>query len=101
MRHDDTIQSIAVFLLPQGLSTFLVSRSLVMNSFSVSISEKSVSSFKFLITGIPEWLSGLAPAFGPGRGPGVPGWSPTWGSLHRVGFSLCLCLYLSLCVSLS
>ena len=32
--------------------------------------------------GIPGWLSGLAPAFGPGRDPGVPGSSPTLGSLH-------------------
>ena len=31
--------------------------------------------------GIPGWLSGLAPAFGPGRDPGVPGSSPTLGSL--------------------
>ena len=28
--------------------------------------------------GIPEWLSGLAPAFGPGCDPGVLGSSPTW-----------------------
>ena len=27
--------------------------------------------------GIPRWLSGLAPPFGPGRGPGVPGLSPS------------------------
>ena len=29
------------------------------------------------VTGIPGWLGGLAPAFGPGRDPGVPGPS-TW-----------------------
>ena len=29
--------------------------------------------------GIPGWLSGLAPAFGPGHNPGVPGSSPTSG----------------------
>ena len=45
--------------------------------------------------GIPGWLSGLVPAFGPGRDPGVPGSSPTAGSLHGVYFSLCLCLCLS------
>ena len=27
--------------------------------------------------GIPGWLSGLVPAFGPGRDPGDPGSSPT------------------------
>ena len=46
--------------------------------------------------GIPGWLSGLAPVFGPGRDPGVPGLSPTLGSLHGACFSLCLCLCLSL-----
>ena len=51
--------------------------------------------------GIPGWLSGLVPAFGPGHDPGVPGSSPTSGSLHRACFSLCLCLCLSLSLSLS
>ena len=46
--------------------------------------------------GIPGWLSGFAPAFGPGRDPGVQGWSPASGSLHGACFSLCLCLCLSL-----
>ena len=46
--------------------------------------------------GIPGWLSGLAPAFGPGRDPGDPGLSPTSGSRHGACFSLCLCLCLSL-----
>ena len=36
------------------------------------------------------------PAFGPGRDPGVPGSSPTSGSLQGACFSLCLCLCLSL-----
>ena len=44
--------------------------------------------------GIPGWLSGLAPAFG-------PGWSPTSGSLHGACFSLCLCLCLALSLSVS
>ena len=54
-----------------------------------------------LVQGIPGWLSGLAPAFGPGRDPGVPGLSPTTGSLHGTCFSFCLCLCFSLflCVS--
>ena len=59
-------------------------------------------SFKTFIRGeIPGWLSGLAPAFGPGQDPGVPGLSPVSGSLHGACFSLCLCLCLSLslCVS--
>uniref|UniRef100_A0A8P0T4F6 MAGUK p55 subfamily member 4 n=2 Tax=Canis lupus familiaris TaxID=9615 RepID=A0A8P0T4F6_CANLF len=42
------------------------------------------------VQGIPGWLSGLAPAFGPGHDPGVPGSSPM--SVSRLGacFSLCL-----------
>ena len=46
--------------------------------------------------GQPRWLSSLAPAFGPGHDSGVPGSSPTSGSLHGACFSLCLCLCLSL-----
>ena len=44
---------------------------------------------------------GFSAAFGSGRDPGVPGWSPMSGSLHGACFSLCLCLCLSLslCVS--
>ena len=38
--------------------------------------------------GIPGWLSGLAPAFVPGRNPGVPGSSPASGSQHGACFSL-------------
>ena len=49
--------------------------------------------------GIPGWLSSLVPAFSPGPDPGVPGSSPTSGSLHGACFSLCLCLCLSLSVS--
>ena len=33
------------------------------------------------IKGIPGWLSGLAPAFGPGHDPGVLGSIPASGSL--------------------
>ena len=51
--------------------------------------------------GIPGWLSGLEPAFGPGRDPGVPGSSPTSGSWRGACFSLLLCLCLSLFLSLS
>uniref|UniRef100_A0A8I3MD40 Uncharacterized protein n=1 Tax=Canis lupus familiaris TaxID=9615 RepID=A0A8I3MD40_CANLF len=43
-------------------------------------------------------INGLAPAFGPGRDPGVPGSSPTSGSRHGAYFSLLLCLCLSLSV---
>ena len=56
---------------------------------------------KFIILGIPGWLRDLAPAFGPGRDPGVPESSPTSGSQHGACFSLCLCLCLSLSLSLS
>ena len=38
--------------------------------------------------GIPGRLSDLAPAFGPGRGPGVSGSSPSSGALHGACFSL-------------
>ena len=56
---------------------------------------------RWLLMGISGWLSSLAPAFGPGRDPGVPGSNPTLGSLHGACFSLCLSLCLSLCVCLS
>ena len=48
---------------------------------------------------IPGCLSGLAPAFGPRRDPGVPGSSPASGSWHGACFSLCLSLPLSLSLS--
>ena len=51
---------------------------------------------KMSLVGIPRWLSSLAPAFGPGRDPGVPGSSPASGSRHGACVSLCLCLCLSL-----
>ena len=50
-------------------------------------------------TGIPGWLSGLAPAFRLERDPGGRGSIPASGSLHGACFSRCLCLCLSLCVS--
>ena len=46
-------------------------------------------------TEMPEWLSGLASAFGSGHDPGVQGWSLAPGSLQGACFSLCLCLCLS------
>ena len=49
-----------------------------------------------LLRGIPGWLSGLVPAFGPGRHPGVPTSGPALGFLHGACFSLCLCLCFSL-----
>ena len=54
-----------------------------------------------VLSGIPGWLSGLAPAFGPGRDPGVPGSSPTSGSLQGARFSFRLCLCFSLSHSMS
>ena len=56
--------------------------------------------YRSKFVGIPGWLSGLMPAFGPGCDPGVPGSSPTSGSLHGACFSLSLCLCLSLSLSL-
>ena len=56
--------------------------------------------FQITFLGIPGWLSGLAPAFDAGPDPGVPGSSPTLGSLHGACFSLCLCLCLYLSLSL-
>ena len=49
--------------------------------------------------GIPGWLSGLAPTFGPGCDPGFPGSSPASGSLQGACFSLCQCLSAFLSVS--
>ncbi|CAD7690325.1 unnamed protein product [Nyctereutes procyonoides] len=50
-------------------------------------------------TGMPGWLNGWVSAFSSGHDPGVLGSSPALGSLHGARFSLCLCLYLSLCLS--
>ena len=50
--------------------------------------------------GTPGWLSDLVPAFGPGHDPGVPGLSPTLGSLHGAA-SPSACVSASLSVSLS
>ena len=51
-------------------------------------------------SGIPGWLSGLVPAFGPGCAPGVPGSSPTSGSLHGAASPpACVSASLPLCVS--
>ena len=56
--------------------------------------------FETVNQGIPGWLSGLVPAFGPGHDPGHLGSSLASGSLHGACFSLllCLCLSLALCV---
>ena len=62
---------------------------------------KIIPFLKVAVQGIPGWLGSLAPAFGPGHDPGVPGSSPASGSRHGACFSLllCLCLSLSLCLS--
>ena len=54
--------------------------------------KNAITEIQNRLEGIPGWLSGLAPAFGLGRDPGVPGWSLASGSLHGACFSLCLCL---------
>ena len=52
---------------------------------------------KYHTVGIPGWLSCLAPAFGSGRDPGVPGSGPTSGSL-LLPLPVSLPLSLSLCL---
>ena len=56
--------------------------------------------FKNSFWGIPGWLSGLAPAFGPGRDPGDPGSSPTLGSRFMEPASPSACVSASLSLSL-
>ena len=51
--------------------------------------------------GDPRVAHQLSTAFSPGCDHGVPGSSPTLGSLHGACYSLCLCLCLSLSLSVS
>ena len=53
---------------------------IIVSFFSFSVSIEVVKKFPHI--GTPGWLSGGAPAFGPGRDPGVPGSSPAWSSLQ-------------------
>ena len=63
-------------------------------------SEQTKSGINNTQKGTPGCLSGWMSAFGSGRDPRVPGWSPTSGSLLGACFYLCLCLCLfCLCVS--
>ena len=59
-----------------------------------------VGTYKKSFLGIPGWLSGLAPAFGPGRDPGVPGSNPTSGSRCMEPASPSACVSTSLSPSL-
>ena len=52
-------------------------------------------------SGTARVVQQFSTAFSAGRDPGVPGSSPTSGSLHGACFSLCLCLCLCVCVCLS
>ena len=62
---------------------FIVTFILVENTIrTVLIDSAFLCSDKKQDEGIPGWLNGLVPAFGPGRDPGGPGSSPTSGSLH-------------------
>ena len=54
--------------------------------------------FSFGVAWVAQWFSAV---FRPGCDPGVPGLSPTLGSLCRACFALCLCLCLSLSLCLS
>ncbi|CAK7312667.1 hypothetical protein VULLAG_LOCUS16960 [Vulpes lagopus] len=73
----------------------------IFNTFA-----KTIHSFRLetawykskLVRGISGWLSGLAPAFGPGGRSWSPGIESCVGSLHGACFSLCLCLCLSLSI---
>ena len=56
---------------------------------------------KNYIFGAARMAQPFSAACSPGRDPGVPGSSPTLGSLHGLCFSLCLCLCFSLCLCLS
>ena len=58
------------------------------------------AAYKITGQGTPGWLSGLAPAFGPGRDPGVPGSRPASGSPHGASSSSA-CVSAALCVGLS
>ena len=49
-------------------------------------------------TGIPGWLSSLVPAFGPGRGPGVPESSGAPG-MEPASPSSCVFASLYICLS--
>ena len=49
--------------------------------------KRSVTEIKIQLTGIPGWLSGLAPAFSPGCDPGVLGLSFALGLQWGVCFS--------------
>ena len=60
----------------------------------------SFSLKKIMCGRMPGWLRGWVYAFSSGHDPGVPGLSPTLGSLHRVCFSLFLVSLASHCVSL-
>ena len=65
-------------------------------------SVQTFPTFKNFVGRIPGWVSSLAPAFGPGHDPRVPGLSPTSGSQHGVepAFpSACVSAPLFLCVS--
>ena len=59
---------------------------------SLSFQKDFIYLLERVSVGIPGWLSGLQPSFGPGRDLGVPGSSPTSGSLHGACLSLSLCL---------
>ena len=61
----------------------------------------AIATKKIKQMGMLGWLSGQLSAFSSGCDPGVPGSSPTLGSLHRACFSLCLCFCLSVCVCVS
>ena len=85
-------------LLIQGLSTFKTETIGLWHIFYEAQTMRSLyqkSEYGLRDAWVAQQLSGCS-----GCDPGVPGLSPTSGSLHGACFSLCLCLCLSLSVSL-
>ena len=83
----------------QGVWTRITERERVICICLTKISRLRLQMRK--VWGIPGWLGSLAPAFSPGRDPGVPGSSPTirvpaWSLLLPLPVSLPLSLSLSL-----
>ena len=103
MRKDSTVRTSGRFLsfrVIQQDTLIYCPRSMTENEVdAVPHIEQTKSNVRRRNWGDPWVAHGLAPAFGPGPDPGDPGLSLTSGSLHGACFSLCLCLYLSLCIS--
>ena len=96
LRMEEYIKNKQIFLVLENVVLYFTIKSLQLSILFCECLEIHVVTFKNQSLGIPGWLSGLAPVFGPERDPGAPGSSPTSGSRHGACLSLCLCLCLSL-----